>query len=106
VKTGTETSKKKVTIFANGKIFGPSLAEYDYSPPDGVPLFIGVKNIESDPANPPVPRNPVLSSIQEVVLYEKVLSVADIKKHYDIGIGKGGAWTGREGRWTTARIDG
>jgi hypothetical protein len=91
VKTGTETSKKKVTIFANGKIFGPSLAEYDYSPPDGVPLFIGVKNIEPDPANPPVPRHPVLSSLQEVVLYEKVLSVADIKKHYDIGIGKGGA---------------
>ena len=92
VETDTATSKKKVTMFVNGKMFGQSPADvYDYSAPDSVPLFIGVKNIESDPANPPVPRNPVLSSLQEVVLYEKVLSAADIKKHYDIGIGKEGA---------------
>ena len=92
VETDTATSKKKVTLFVNGKMFGQSPADvYDYSAPDGVPLFIGVKNIESDPANPPVPRNPVLSSLQEVVLYDKVLSAADIKKHNDIGTGKGGA---------------
>jgi hypothetical protein len=83
------TLKKKVTVFVNGNQFCEGTADR-YSPPDGAPLFIGVKNNESDPySNPPVPRHPVLSPIQEVVLYEKVLSPADIKKHYDIGIGKG-----------------
>jgi hypothetical protein len=90
VETDTATLQKKVTMFLNSKKFGPSPPDYDYSIPDGAPLFIGVKNNESDPSNQPVPRHPMLSPIQEVVLYEKVLSVADIKKHYDIGIGKGG----------------
>ena len=85
----TDGSEKRVTMFVHGKpVQGVA---NKYSTPNGAPLFIGVKNTELDPSNPPVPRKPVLSPIQEVVLYNKALSAAEIKKHYDIGIGKGGA---------------
>jgi Concanavalin A-like lectin/glucanases superfamily len=80
----------EVIIFVDGKNMANGTVNA-YSRPDGAPLFIGVKNIESDPANPSVPRNPVMSPIQEVVLYSKALPPEVIKKHYDIGIGKGDA---------------
>ena len=79
-------AKKHVIIFIDGKIFGLGTTNI-YSPPDEAPLFIGVSNTESNPSNPPKPRHPVLSPIQEVVLYRKALSPEVIKKHHDAGKG-------------------
>jgi Concanavalin A-like lectin/glucanases superfamily len=79
-------AKKHVIIFVDGKIFGLGTTSI-YSPPDGAPLFIGVSNTESNPSNSPKPRHPVLSPIQEVVLYRKALSPEVIKKHHDAGKG-------------------
>ena len=80
----TAPSKKQVTLFLNGKQFGQGTADV-YSPPHTAPLFIGVSNRESDPSKPPQPRYPVLSPIQEVVLYKTVLPSEVIKKHHDAG---------------------
>jgi Concanavalin A-like lectin/glucanases superfamily len=86
VETDTITTHtKKVTMFVNGKPAEGTATRY--SPPDGVPLFIGVDNTESDPSKPHQPRHPILSPIQEVVLYNKALSSEVIKKHHDIGKG-------------------
>ena len=86
VKTDAD-GKKQVTMFVNVK---PAAGTAErYSRPDGAPLFIGVNNTEPNPSNTPKPRHPVLSPIQEVALYKKALSPEVIKKHYDIGIGKG-----------------
>ena len=79
-----EGSKKKVTLFVDGKKFSEGIAD-SYSRPDGAPLFIGVTNVESDPSILPKPRHAVLSPIQEVVLYKTVLDGTRIKAHFDRG---------------------
>ena len=62
---------------------GAGTANY-YSPPNGAPLFIGVNNRTADPLKPPEPRYPVLSPIQEVVLYSKALSQDEIEEPLSI----------------------
>jgi hypothetical protein len=78
------TGKKKVILYIDGKKMAEGTANA-YSPPDGAPLFIGVSNTEINPSF--IRRHPVLSPIQEVVLYTKALSPEVIKKHHDRGKG-------------------
>jgi hypothetical protein len=75
--------KKKVALFINGKLGGSGEANY-YSAPQGAPLFIGIDNLAADPSVTPLLRCPVLSLIQEVVLYNKALSEQEIGKHFSI----------------------
>jgi len=73
-----------VTLFIDGKAAAIQTIGY-YALPDRAPLLIGV----GDAAHPldadsPRPYQPIMSSIQEVVLYRKALSGDEIANHVDI----------------------
>lgn len=78
----TPAGQTQAQLFVNG---APSEAVTisDYAPPHGAFLLIGAANKNSDPsADPPVPRQPFLGQIQEVVLYKKALDAKDIFRHF------------------------
>lgn len=75
--------QKKVTLYLDGKPFGPVNVP-SYNRPDGAPLFIGIENQEPNPGNAVRLRHPVLCRIQEVVLHKKALSLKEIQNHVDI----------------------
>ncbi len=78
----TPAGQFQAQLFVNG---APSedVSISFYSPPDGAFLLIGAANKNSDPSvDPPVPHQPFLGQIQEVVLYKKALDGADIYKHF------------------------
>ena len=53
-----------------------------YSSPHGAPLYIGVSNVPLPDPNQEKARQPILSLIQEAVLYNKVLTPQELKNHY------------------------
>ena len=72
-----------VELWVDGKSVG-SAAVGVFDRPEGAPFYIGIMNAST--ADPPDPMNvvqsqPILSSIQEVVLYSKALSAEEIANH-------------------------
>jgi hypothetical protein len=83
-KDPTNVSQRTVTLYVNGKSAAIQSAPF-YTPADKAPLLIGVGDAAHPlDANSPRATQPVLSPIQEVVLYRKVLSADEIANHFDI----------------------
>jgi hypothetical protein len=73
-----------VELWVGGKLIGSAVVGGVFDRPEGAPLYIGILNTSTaDPPNPmnTVQSQPILSSIQEVVLYSKALSAAEIANH-------------------------
>ena len=78
----TAAGQVQAQLFVNGAPSEAVTISF-YSPPHGAFLLIGAANKNSDPSiNPPVPRQPFLGQIQEVVLYKKALEAKDIFRHF------------------------
>jgi hypothetical protein len=83
-KDPANVSHRIVTLFIDGKVAALQNGGF-YALPNGAPLLIGVGD-SAHPldANSPQPFQPVLSPLQEVVLYRKALSTEEIFNHVDI----------------------
>jgi hypothetical protein len=83
-KDPANVSNRTVTLYSDGKPVAIETVGY-YALPDQAPLLIGVGDAAQPlAANSPQPYQPVLSPIQEVVLYRKGLSADEIANHVDI----------------------
>lgn len=78
--------KMSVTIVIDGRHPVTHTISGTYSPPDGAPLLIGVKREsypELEPTNPDLSGS-IQSTLQEVVLHRKALSLNEIENHVGI----------------------
>jgi hypothetical protein len=73
--------QKQVKVYLNGVLGGTALVTDTVSPPNATPLLIGVGNESTQLMGTPRYRYPILSAIQEVVLYKVVLSKEEIENH-------------------------
>jgi hypothetical protein len=78
---GSERSLSRVRLYLNGKEVLPASDLVSYSPPVGGALRIGVTALSAVPYHP---IRPIISQIQEMVLYRKALSAYEIANHVDI----------------------
>jgi hypothetical protein len=89
VQGGSTPGTTTVTIVMDGRNPLERTVNGSYSKPDSAPLVIGVKNEEIDPRNlltSPAPNlsSPIQSTLQEVVLHSKALSLNEIDNHISI----------------------
>jgi hypothetical protein len=84
VTVANDPGGKRVRLFVDGSEAVANGLVVTYSEPVQSPLYIGVKNTESNPLNPPTVGFPFLGRIQEVVLHNKALAAEEIANHVDI----------------------
>jgi hypothetical protein len=82
-KDPANVSNRIVTLYSDLKVAALQTVGF-YALPEGAPLLIGVGSTHPLDPNSPQAYQPVLSPIQEVVLYRKALSAAEIFNHVTI----------------------